>query len=332
MQETREAWAASEAKRKAEDEEKNRLRIEQEKLSADSIICHLTASGETASLAEAVVAMLKHSQRLLKACAGTDVSIGEVDRVREKAKQANFGKALEKMFPEWHLSDKQKADLVLQVLSTHSSVQLASFRLESAYDAFVAALSSALSDGSENFHCQVCMDPLARCTAASPIFGDGVSRRGVASSAWFALRVSTGHWASEPCGHAFCRSCMATWVETAIGEQKTSIRCPAVECSYKLWDHDVKGLVSPQVFERYQEMKNVNYFGHLKEAMKDLSLKRWLKSHARPCPDCHVIVSRSEGCDHMMCVCGTKFCYACGHKKCICNSAKKHRSIWNPTQ
>ncbi|GFR46017.1 hypothetical protein Agub_g7496 [Astrephomene gubernaculifera] len=32
----------------------------------------------------------------------------------------------------------------------------------------------------------------------------------------------------------------------------------------------------------------------------------------QPCPDCHMMVERSEGCNHMRCRCGAEFCYACG--------------------
>lgn len=149
---------------------------------------------------------------------------------------------------------------------------------------------------------------------------------------WFVLPRSSEHWSNMPCGHACCRSCMAMWAETAINDQKLRVKCPAENCSYTLYDQDLQTLVSPQAFERHQEHKSADYLQHLKTTLKeDVTLKMWLKSHARPCPDCHVIVSRSEGCNHMMCVCGTRFCYACGFKNCKCGIAKK-RDIWNPRQ
>ncbi|KAI0889183.1 uncharacterized protein GGS22DRAFT_184760 [Annulohypoxylon maeteangense] len=32
----------------------------------------------------------------------------------------------------------------------------------------------------------------------------------------------------------------------------------------------------------------------------------------KQCPNCRVIVERGEGCTHMTCICGQKFCYRCG--------------------
>lgn len=146
---------------------------------------------------------------------------------------------------------------------------------------------------------------------------------------WLAKAQKTEHWSKIPCNHAFCRSCMKCWTETAINDVQHQIRCPAAGCKYCLWDQDIRELVSEEVFDRHQEHKNADYLRNLKDAMKgDVRLTSWMKSHCRPCPDCHVIVSRSEGCDHMMCVCGSRFCYACGCKKCCCG--KKHRDIWNP--
>jgi hypothetical protein len=82
------------------------------------------------------------------------------------------------------------------------------------------------------------------------------------------------------------------------------------------------------MFKRHQEHKHADHLKNLRAIIKhDDVLLQWLRSHARPCPDCHVIVSRSEGCNTMICVCGTRFCYACGSKKCEC-SIKNRNSIW----
>merc|ERR1719487_1359332 len=185
------------------------------------------------------------------------------------------------------------------------------------------ALASAMQT-SELFTCPICMDPLVEFVEHT--------RQPQMSNMWFARLQKNEHWSSQPCGHACCRTCMKTWAETAINDQKVNIRCPAPGCSYSLFDHDVQALVSPVAFERLQEHKNADYLRHLKSALKeDNRLKFWLKSHARPCPDCHVIVSRSEGCDDMQCVCGTNFCYACGFKSCKCNQRQERRKdIWKP--
>jgi hypothetical protein len=96
-----------------------------------------------------------------------------------------------------------------------------------------------------------------------------------------------------------------------------------------LWDQDVRELVSAEIFQRHQEHKSANYLQHLKDSVQgNTKLQEWLRTNARPCPACHVIVSRSEGCDTMTCVCGTRFCYKCGCQPCKCHS--EHADIWNP--
>merc|ERR1719265_622586 len=123
---------------------------------------------------------------------------------------------------------------------------------------------------------------------------------------------------------------MTRWTETCINDHKLRIKCPAEGCSYSLWDQDVQELVPLEVFERHREHKHADYLQHLKDSIQGNStLTAWLKSNARPCPECHVIVSRSEGCNHMTCVCGARFCYACGKVSCECR-AKESSDIWNP--
>jgi hypothetical protein len=37
------------------------------------------------------------------------------------------------------------------------------------------------------------------------------------------------------------------------------------------------------------------------------------------CPNCYVQVQRTQGCNTMVCQCGTTFCYGCGRRSCACN-------------
>lgn len=34
---------------------------------------------------------------------------------------------------------------------------------------------------------------------------------------------------------------------------------------------------------------------------------KWAKEHTAPCPNCKVLIERSQGCDTMWCACGTQF-------------------------
>ena len=85
------------------------------------------------------------------------------------------------------------------------------------------------------------------------------------------------------------------------------------------------------MFAQFQEQRNADYAGHLNATLQDeggKELQKWLRKNARPCPQCHVIVSRSQGCDEMGCVCGCRFCYKCGRKSCKCGQ-RKRRNIWD---
>ncbi|KAI3430203.1 RING-type domain-containing protein [Psidium guajava] len=46
----------------------------------------------------------------------------------------------------------------------------------------------------------------------------------------------------------------------------------------------------------------------------DISLLKRLADRKKwaQCPNCHILVERSGGCDRIYCRCGTKFCYRCG--------------------
>ena len=44
---------------------------------------------------------------------------------------------------------------------------------------------------------------------------------------------------------------------------------------------------------------------------------KWLKKHAKPCPNCHNQIQKNGGCDHMTCQisaggCGYEFWFSCG--------------------
>jgi hypothetical protein len=185
--------------------------------------------------------------------------------------------------------------------------------------------SSSLAEFSEfvtkSVVCPICADSMFT------ISDDG---SGVECNYWSATSRKNEHWNNHACGHAFCRSCARRWAETAINEQRLQIRCPAPGCKYCLWDQDLKELLSFNMFQRHQEHLHTDHLKNLRGLVKeDDDLMAWLRQNARPCPDCHVIVSRSEGCNSMLCVCGTRFCYACGFKACQCR-VKSRSDIWVP--
>lgn len=291
------------------------------------VVDALVDAGESEKFGEAVAALVERRGTLLKLVDKTEsVDAAALAPFLQEVKLSWFERKIMNWLPAWKLSPLQKKEVIQKLVHRFSAADLHDvvdkLYVQSPMHIWQEALASAM-ESSELFTCPICMDPLVELKA------DGLVNT---SNVWFAPLEKNEHWSSQPCGHACCRTCMSMWAETAINDQKMSIRCPAPGCSYCLFDHDVKALVSDTAFERHQEHKNADYLKHLRSALKeDVRLKTWLRSHARPCPDCHVIVSRSEGCDVMQCVCGTHFCYACGFAKCKCNlNQSKRKDIWRP--
>merc|ERR1711879_390206 len=128
---------------------------------------------------------------------------------------------------------------------------------------------------------------------------------------------------------------MQTWAESEINSHRIKIKCPSPGCSYHLWDQDLENLVSDDAFQRHLEHRNADYLERLKTDLKeDPEFFAWVKSNSKPCPECHIIVSRSQGCNHMRCLCGCEFCYVsgCMYKDCICGKPGRASrvDIWNP--
>jgi len=232
-----------------------------------------------------------------------------------------FGEKFLSKFPHWPFSDVQKVAVVDRIMKMLPILELPTCEPQEVL--YRDALMYETNNGS--MRCPVCMDPMVEQMADGSID---------TSKMWFARPRKTEHWSNNPCGHACCRSCMSQWAETVINDQKTSVKCPVPGCSYRLWNQDLGELVTKKVLKHHKEHENADHLKVLAKLNKskiNADLKSWLKDNARPCPECHVIVSRSEGCDVMTCVCGTKFCYACGFKSCQCRTKKELRSdIWKP--
>lgn len=176
------------------------------------------------------------------------------------------------------------------------------------------ALKVAMEE-SDKLSCPICMESFIQIPEDDGILDtDQITEL----PAWKPTLRTTEHWSSNPCGHVACSSCMQGWAVAEISQQKTRVKCPAPGCPHVLWDHDLKALVSEDDFGRFMALKNTDHIQKLKDDLKDPALAKWLKANSKPCPDCHVIVSRSEGCNQMQCVCGSRFCYRCGLKSCNC--------------
>lgn len=96
-----------------------------------------------------------------------------------------------------------------------------------------------------------------------------------------AATISEDNFAQCPlCSYAFCCRCM--------GDYHVSSSCD----------------------EMAVLMKKARQSKDFKSEMKSL---RAIQKQARKCPNCHIFISRTEGCNKIVCSnCGIYFCYACG--------------------
>jgi hypothetical protein len=284
-----------------------------------SLVEYLVGLGETGDTAEALARLMRaEDDQFSQVFTDGELDGQATENFRHMANTKYEGE-LKSCFPDWRLTEAQKQIVIDRCLKTKTFFQLSTANPDISW--YSDALCFEVERGAPEFHCPICMEPMITREAGGNIN---------TSRLWFAPHRRTEHWSNNPCGHTFCRHCMSTWADTAIQEQRIRIKCPAEKCAYSLWDQDLKELVSEESFARHQEHKQADYLKHLRTSIKDdKEFKSWLQSHARPCPECHVIVSRSEGCNVMMCVCGTRFCYACGFKDCKCKR-KARPDIWNP--
>jgi len=49
----------------------------------------------------------------------------------------------------------------------------------------------------------------------------------------------------------------------------------------------------------------------------------------KQCPHCNFWVEKSEGCDYMVCRCGSRFCYRCGNNYSSCDCIRRNIN-YNP--
>ena len=164
-------------------------------------------------------------------------------------------------------------------------------------------------------------------------------------------------WQHKDCEHAFCIDCMQAYVASEAKQGKRVIRCPGFcsagnggsssgggRCSNVLYTEDVAALVPSDVFEPWKARCDASYRQRLESVLgkrnredndndaqpgddgSDADLRAFVLEHCKPCPGCHVIIYRSQGCNDMNCTCGTRFCFQCGEARdsgpCACRKAR----------
>ncbi|KAI0102468.1 hypothetical protein GGR51DRAFT_291576 [Nemania sp. FL0031] len=162
-------------------------------------------------------------------------------------------------------------------------------------------------------------------------------------------------WLLLPCGHIYCRYCLARIFETAIQFG----RFPA-KCCEPITLLSVEGLLPEALVDRYEEAASLNNTychkenchvfipqremhedfvncprcgagtcTHCKKAAHDGACPLYEDEKEilglaesmgwRRCNVCGIIVERIEGCSHMICTCGAQFCYDCGRRWNTCS-------------
>mmetsp|Transcript_27656 Transcript_27656/g.81285 ORF Transcript_27656/g.81285 Transcript_27656/m.81285 type:complete len:342 (+) Transcript_27656:43-1068(+) len=127
------------------------------------------------------------------------------------------------------------------------------------------------------------------------------------------------------CMHKFCKGCWQRHVTLKIHEGVYTITCMDPGCTSELRDSDVKRLV-PQEYKRFVKNKFADFEKRVRDIfVLDDDFAKWARANTQCCPRCHIIVERTEGCNHVRCRCGHEFCYRCGKptaEDCNCAYAR----------
>lgn len=105
----------------------------------------------------------------------------------------------------------------------------------------------------------------------------------------------------KPCDHVFCRDCISGYIEVRIQEGTVqSINCPEHKCESEAYPSQVRELVSPELFARYDSI----LLSSTLDTMGDIVYC--------PRPSCQYPVSKEEGEKMAMCpACKYVFCIYC---------------------
>lgn len=105
-----------------------------------------------------------------------------------------------------------------------------------------------------------------------------------------------------------CRFCPRPGCGTAMlgNPDRPRMNCPRDGCRFAYCFNCREAWHDGVTCEAYQEWKIDN-------ANVDNTFTTWANQNAKPCPNCHVIIDKNGGCNHMKCTrCQTDFCWQCG--------------------
>ena len=115
-----------------------------------------------------------------------------------------------------------------------------------------------------------------------------------------------------------CAPCAARWLEIQAQDGAIFARCPTPGCKTPLPREALELLLEPEAYQAHLARARRSY----EQRLRDLQARtaagatdddgtaaflRWAGDSTRACPECHVLIYRSEGCAHMSCACGAEF-------------------------
>jgi len=138
--------------------------------------------------------------------------------------------------------------------------------------------------------------PMPNCQAPVPYVPDEDP-----NPVWQLFRACTN------CGFAFCSYCNASWHGAAM-------ECPLKKMERRMKDL-MKNAPEPSQYAQHESFSREGLI-RMYEDYKQQKASKWLmRQIAKPCPGCGVFISRSYGCNHMICTkCEQHFCFQCGEK------------------
>lgn len=151
---------------------------------------------------------------------------------------------------------------------------------------------------------------------------------------------------SDSCGALasaceLCAPCAKRWLAIQSKDGVAYVRCPTPKCRAPLSRDTLELLLTPEAYRAHLKRARQSFesrLSDLRQSAKSMSFAtaksvtqhaadslaprseshktdddgtlaflRWAGDATRACPECHVIIYRSEGCAHMSCACGAEF-------------------------
>ncbi|RHN67220.1 putative transcription factor C2H2 family [Medicago truncatula] len=151
----------------------------------------------------------------------------------------------------------------------------------------------------------------------------------------FELKTYSDMFQTTKCKHLYCLDCICKYVTFQINNNLVKvITCPSPNCFVQLKPNELQHNLPKQVTFRwesliYESSITFKFMSYARKLFQNFKLdKKFLELAKRErwkrCPSCSIYVERINGCNHMMCRCGSDFCYKCGVtlKYCECMRAR----------